>query len=65
MTTPHYYVTQEIEMDRVLKLREVLNGQANGKFKLSVNDFVIKASSLALKDVPALNSAWNGDFIRE
>jgi pyruvate dehydrogenase E2 component (dihydrolipoamide acetyltransferase) len=49
----------------MIRLREVLNSEANGKFKLSINDFVIKASSLALLDVPAVNSSWNGSFIRQ
>ncbi|KAI9326889.1 2-oxoacid dehydrogenases acyltransferase-domain-containing protein [Obelidium mucronatum] len=62
---PHYYLTLELEADTILSLRETLNKQANGKFKLSVNDFVIKASSLALRDVPEVNSAWQGTFIRE
>ncbi|KAJ3342452.1 hypothetical protein HDU93_002210 [Gonapodya sp. JEL0774] len=62
---PHYYVTMEVEMDKVNQLRETLNAQAVGKYKLSVNDFIIKASALALKDVPAVNSAWMGDFIRQ
>lgn len=47
------------------RLREVLNTQANGKFKLSLNDFVVKASALALKDVPEVNSSWQGSFIRQ
>ncbi|KAJ3274498.1 pyruvate dehydrogenase complex dihydrolipoamide acetyltransferase component (E2) [Terramyces sp. JEL0728] len=64
-TVPHYYMTQEINVDKVLKLREVLNKESNGKYKLSVNDFVIKASSLSLLDVPAVNSSWQGSFIRE
>lgn len=64
-TIPHYYMTQEIDVTRVLKLREVLNKDSNGTFKLSINDFVIKASSLALLDVPAVNSSWNGTFIRQ
>lgn len=62
---PHYYVTVEINMDKTNKLREVLNKSAEGKYKLSVNDFVIKASALALKSVPEVNSAWQGDFIRQ
>ncbi|KAJ3022370.1 UNVERIFIED_CONTAM: hypothetical protein HDU68_009186 [Siphonaria sp. JEL0065] len=62
---PHYYLTLELEADTILALREQLNKQANGKYKLSVNDFVIKASGLALRDVPAVNSAWQGSFIRE
>jgi len=62
---PHYYVTVEINMDKTNKLREVLNKSAEGKYKLSVNDFVIKASALALKAVPEVNAAWQGDFIRQ
>ncbi|RUS24037.1 2-oxoacid dehydrogenases acyltransferase-domain-containing protein [Jimgerdemannia flammicorona] len=62
---PHYYLTVEVEMDKILKLREVLNKSSNDKYKLSVNDFVIKASALALKQVPEANSAWQGEFIRQ
>ncbi|KAI8823690.1 pyruvate dehydrogenase complex dihydrolipoamide acetyltransferase [Fimicolochytrium jonesii] len=62
---PHYYLTQEINADKIYKLREVLNSEAKGKFKLSVNDFVIRASALALKAVPEVNSAWQGTSIRQ
>lgn len=61
---PHYYVTVEINMDRVMKLRQVFNKAGDGKVKLSVNDFILKASSLALAEVPEANSAWLGDTIR-
>ncbi|OWT40013.1 pyruvate dehydrogenase complex dihydrolipoamide acetyltransferase [Cryptococcus neoformans Bt1] len=61
---PHYYVTVEVNMDRVLKLREVFNKAGEGKTKLSVNDFVVKAASLALADVPEANSGWLGETIR-
>eukprot|EP00842_Homolaphlyctis_polyrhiza_P006490 jgi/Hompol1/6842/HPOL_000475-RA len=64
-TIPHYYLTIEIDADKILKLREALNKDGNGKYKLSVNDFVIKASSLALKDVPEVNSSWQETFIRQ
>ncbi|CAG8537950.1 7890_t:CDS:2 [Ambispora leptoticha] len=64
-TVPHYYLTIEVEMDKVLKLREVLNKDSDGSYKLSVNDFIIKASALALKNVPEVNSAWHGEFIRQ
>lgn len=64
-TVPHYYVTAEINMDKITKLREVLNKSSDGKYKLSVNDFIIKASALSLKKVPEVNSAWQGDFIRQ
>ncbi|KAG0309043.1 pyruvate dehydrogenase complex dihydrolipoamide acetyltransferase component (E2) [Dissophora globulifera] len=62
---PHYYVTVECEMDKVMKLREVLNNSSEDKYKLSVNDFVVKASALALKAVPEANSSWMNDSIRQ
>lgn len=64
---PHYYVTSEINMDKVLKLREVFNktlGDKDKSAKLSVNDFILKAVSCALADVPEANSAWLGEVIR-
>ncbi|KAG0068169.1 pyruvate dehydrogenase complex dihydrolipoamide acetyltransferase component (E2) [Linnemannia elongata] len=64
-TVPHYYVTVEMEMDKVMKLREVLNKSSEDKYKLSVNDFIVKASALALKAVPEANSSWMNDSIRQ
>ncbi|CDS04005.1 hypothetical protein LRAMOSA06960 [Lichtheimia ramosa] len=64
-TVPHYYVTVEVDMDKITKLREVLNKSSEGKYKLSVNDFIVKASALSLKKVPEVNAAWQGDFIRQ
>ncbi|KAJ1725041.1 pyruvate dehydrogenase complex dihydrolipoamide acetyltransferase component (E2) [Coemansia erecta] len=64
-TIPHYYLTQNITMDNVNKLRKSLNTAANGAYKLSVNDFVIKAAASALRDVPDVNSSWQGEFIRQ
>ena len=64
-TIPHYYLTSEITMDKVLKLRQVLNEQANSQYKLSVNDFVVKAAALALRQVPECNSGWADDFIKQ
>lgn len=62
---PHYYVTVEVNMDRVMKLREMFNKASEGKSKLSVNDFIVKASALALAEVPEANSAWLGETIRQ
>ncbi|KAG2174264.1 hypothetical protein INT43_004287, partial [Umbelopsis isabellina] len=64
-TMPHYYLTSEINMEKINKLREVLNASSNNEYKLSVNDFIIKASALALKKVPEVNASWQGDFIRQ
>ncbi|CCL98976.1 uncharacterized protein FIBRA_00984 [Fibroporia radiculosa] len=65
---PHYYVTLDINMDKVFKLREVFNktlGEKDKAAKLSVNDFVLKAVACALADVPEANSAWLGETIRQ
>ncbi|KAF8642312.1 hypothetical protein AX16_009582 [Volvariella volvacea WC 439] len=64
---PHYYVTVDVNMDKVLKLREVFNKTLSEKdkdAKLSVNDFIVKATACALADVPEANSAWLGEVIR-
>lgn len=49
----------------MMKLREQINATAASGVKISVNDFIIKASSLALKKVPGVNSSWQKDFIRQ
>ncbi|KAG8844852.1 pyruvate dehydrogenase complex dihydrolipoamide acetyltransferase component (E2) [Tulasnella sp. 330] len=65
---PHYYVTVDVDMGKTNKLREVFNkslAEKEGGAKLSVNDFIVKASAMALKDVPDVNSAWMGETIRQ
>jgi len=62
---PHYFVAATVSVSKLLKLREALNASANGEYKLSVNDFLIKACSVALKKVPAVNSSWRDGFIRQ
>ncbi len=63
-TIPHFYLTIECNLDRLLAAREQINAQApkdkDGKpaYKLSVNDFVIKALALALQRVPDANVTW-------
>ncbi|BFZ56454.1 pyruvate dehydrogenase complex dihydrolipoamide acetyltransferase component (E2) [Savitreella phatthalungensis] len=64
-SSPHYYLTVSIKMDKILKLREALNAKADGRYKLSVNDFIVKAAAQALVEVPEANSAWYGEFIRQ
>jgi pyruvate dehydrogenase E2 component (dihydrolipoamide acetyltransferase) len=58
---PHFYVTIDCEIDRLLALRAEANGASDEK--LSVNDFVIKAAALALKKVPEANASWSEDAI--
>ncbi len=62
-TVPHFYLNIGVNIDPLLALRADLNKKADGKFKLSVNDFIIKAVALALKKVPAANASWNGNSI--
>ncbi|WP_188558190.1 pyruvate dehydrogenase complex dihydrolipoamide acetyltransferase [Hymenobacter glacieicola] len=62
-TAPHFYLTMEILMDRAMEVRTQLN--ALSPVKLSFNDLVIKASAVALKQHPAVNSSWLGDKIRQ
>ena len=55
---PHYFVSSSVSVSKLLKLRAALNASANGAYKLSVNDFLIKASAVACLKVPAANSSW-------
>lgn len=65
-TIPHYYLTVDCNVDKVLELRARFNKslEKSGS-KLSVNDFVIKAAAIACKKVPEVNSAWLGNVIRQ
>jgi pyruvate dehydrogenase E2 component (dihydrolipoamide acetyltransferase) len=60
---PHFYLSVDIELDALLKLRAELNARADADYKLSVNDFVIKACAIALKRVPDANAIFGGDEI--
>ncbi len=60
---PHFYLTMEINMDSAVAMRPKLNELA-APVKLSFNDIVIKAVSVALRKHPAVNSSWLGDKIR-
>jgi len=72
---PHYYLTQEINIDKLLQLRQELNthlakqtqtlSPEQKPLKLSVNDMIVKASALALRKVPTVNSSWTDEAIRE
>ncbi|CAK4030179.1 Dihydrolipoyllysine-residue acetyltransferase [Lecanosticta acicola] len=66
---PHYFVASTVSVSKLLKLRAALNASADGKYKLSVNDFLVKALGIAARKVPAANSSWreeNGKvFIRQ
>ncbi|GLU22435.1 hypothetical protein SLE2022_385100 [Rubroshorea leprosula] len=66
-TIPHYYLTVDTCVDKLVDLRSELNSiqEASGGKRLSVNDLVIKAAALALKKVPQCNSSWTDDYIRQ
>uniref|UniRef100_A0A667YY35 Acetyltransferase component of pyruvate dehydrogenase complex n=1 Tax=Myripristis murdjan TaxID=586833 RepID=A0A667YY35_9TELE len=64
-TIPHYYLSIDVNMDQVLELRKELNEVKAQNIKLSVNDFIIKASALACLKVPEANSSWMDTVIRQ
>ncbi|KAB2081592.1 hypothetical protein ERO13_A05G136800v2 [Gossypium hirsutum] len=66
-TIPHYYLTVDTCVDRLMDLRSQLNSlqEASGGKRISVNDLVIKAAALALRKVPQCNSSWTDDYIRQ
>jgi pyruvate dehydrogenase E2 component (dihydrolipoamide acetyltransferase) len=59
---PHFYETIDCEIDELLRIRKVLN-DGDKELNLSVNDFVIRAAGLALRQVPAANASWSDDAI--
>jgi pyruvate dehydrogenase E2 component (dihydrolipoamide acetyltransferase) len=62
---PHFYVEIEIDAAPLTTLREQLNAALEGEgVKLSVNDFILKASAEALRRVPQVNASWEGNQIR-
>jgi pyruvate dehydrogenase E2 component (dihydrolipoamide acetyltransferase) len=63
-TIPHFYLTLDVDLERLLVLREEANaGSKEAAGKLSINDFILKAWALALQRAPAANAVWAGDRI--
>ena len=62
---PHFYLTIECRIDELLRTRKAMNEAANGEYKLSVNDFVVKAVANALKAYPAANVSWTDEAVRQ
>ena len=60
-TVPHFYLSIDCTIDELLKVRKELNGKS--ETRISVNDFVIRAAALALRQVPAANASWSDDAI--
>ncbi len=61
-SAPHFYLTMEINMDKMMTAREQMNELSS--VKISFNDIVMKAAAMALRKHPAINAAWLGDKIR-
>jgi len=62
---PHFYMTVDCQIDALLAVRADLNSRAkDGEFKISVNDVIIKASAVALMQVPAANASWSDGGIK-
>src|SRR5438552_1742711 len=65
-TVPHFYLSVDCTIDELLKIRKTLNDKApkdQGGYRISVNDFVIRAAALALREVPAANASWSDEAI--
>ncbi len=60
---PHFYLGADVAVDRLASVRTEINAQAAGAFKLSINDFVIRAVALGLQRVPQANAVWAHDSI--
>ena len=62
-TIPHFYVTHEYKMDALMAMRKQANEYLPDNEKLSVNDFILKAVALTLRQFPNLNASINGDQV--
>jgi pyruvate dehydrogenase E2 component (dihydrolipoamide acetyltransferase) len=63
-TIPHFYLTVDCRIDKLLELRRQFNDRGDGAYKLTVNDFVVRAVALALRKVPDANATWTDEAIR-
>lgn len=62
-SVPHFYVTHEYRLDALLALRAQINGYLPEDEKISVNDFIVKAVALALREFPNLNASFGGENV--
>jgi len=66
---PHFYLSLDLKIDKLIEIRKSINDIANlddkgnSEYKISLNDLVIKAVALALKEVPSANSSWSDEAI--
>lgn len=61
-TVPHFYLSAECNIDKLLQIRSEMNLDAEN-FKLSINDFIIKAVAMALQENPEANASWGTDSV--
>lgn len=64
--TPHFYLSIDLNIDKLLELRSDINSavsKENPEYRISVNDLITKATAMALRDNSSVNSSWNGDSI--
>jgi pyruvate dehydrogenase E2 component (dihydrolipoamide acetyltransferase) len=65
LNVPHYHLSIDLTLDKLLHAREQLNAERKEEEKLSVNDFILRAASLAMKKIPQVTSTWKETFIRQ
>ena len=58
---PHFYLSIDCNIDQLLKIRSSINSKSNDKYKISVNDMIIKAASASLLKVPQANASWESE----
>ena len=58
---PHFYLSVTCEVSELLELRTQMNQRAGDRYKISVNDIIVKASAMAMRDVPETNASWSND----
>ncbi|CAM9708110.1 unnamed protein product [Scytosiphon promiscuus] len=64
-TVPHYYLTVDLKLEKLLKVRETLNSGLPEEEHLSLNDMLIKAAAIASEKVPDVNASWKDTFVRQ
>ena len=64
-SVPHYHLTTVLNLDNLLNARDQLNMNALEGEEVAVNDFLLRAAALAMKQVPQVNAAWMDTFIRQ
>ena len=58
---PHFYLSLDCNIDALLIIRSSINSKSKDKYKISVNDMIIKAASASLLKVPKANASWEND----